>query len=159
MARLFGLFADLAGRAVLVIGGGSVATRKVAALLEADARAVRTEITDNLYLRVVDVAEARRARQYAAPLDLVLEVQDPLLEQNTGRYHLQAKDHEVQVERVDDEPDVGLGILELSTAYLGGVPLAELHRVGRIAEHSPGAVAAASAAFGWHRAPWCPDHF
>lgn len=38
MARLFGLFADLAGRAVLVIGGGSVATRKVAALLEADAR-------------------------------------------------------------------------------------------------------------------------
>ena len=33
MARLFGLFADLADRDVLVVGGGSVATRKVTALL------------------------------------------------------------------------------------------------------------------------------
>ena len=37
MPRLYGLFADLSGRQVLVVGGGKVAERKVAALLEAGA--------------------------------------------------------------------------------------------------------------------------
>ncbi len=36
--RLFPLFADLAGRAVLVVGGGAVAARKIHALLEAGAQ-------------------------------------------------------------------------------------------------------------------------
>ena len=52
-----------------------------------------------------------------------------------------------------------MGILELGTIYLGGVPLTHLHRARRVTEHTPGAVAAASTAFGWHRAPWCPDMF
>ena len=52
-----------------------------------------------------------------------------------------------------------MGILELGTIYLGGVPLEQLHRVRRVTEHTPGAVEAATAAFAWHRAPWCPDMF
>jgi hypothetical protein len=52
-----------------------------------------------------------------------------------------------------------MGVLELGSIYLGGVPLKDLHRVRRIAEHTHGAVAAATTAFGWHRAPWCPDMF
>ena len=38
MAALFPLFADLAGRTVLVVGGGAVARRKVEALLAAAAQ-------------------------------------------------------------------------------------------------------------------------
>ena len=132
--------------------------------LVADARAVETSITDNLYVRVVDVEAALRARKYAAGVDLVLEVVDPLLPANTGRYRLVTGDGPgreltAEVTRTTADPDLTLGILELGTIYLGGVPLEQLHRVRRVTEHTPGAVEAASAAFGWHRAPWCPDMF
>lgn len=49
-ARLYPIFADLAGRPVLVVGGGGVAERKVAALLEAgaDVHVGAPEFTPNL---------------------------------------------------------------------------------------------------------------
>jgi len=129
----------------------------------ADARAVGTSITDNLYLRVVDVEAALAARQYAAGVDLVIEVDDPILPANTGCYRIVTdgapEGSSAQVTRVTSAPDISMGILELGTVYLGGVPLTDLHRVRRVTEHTPGAVAAASTAFGWHRAPWCPDMF
>jgi predicted acetyltransferase len=127
--------------------------------LVANARAVETKVTDSLYLRVVDVEAALRARRYAADVDLVLEVEDALLPQNSGRYRLVTADGVAEVSRVSTAPDVSMGILELGTIYLAGVPLSQLHRVQRVAEHTPGAVDAADAAFGWHRAPWCPDMF
>ena len=131
--------------------------------LVADARAVRTSIIDSLYVRVVDVVGALTARKYAAAVDLVIEIDDPVLPANTGRYRIVTdgtpEGSSAEVSRVTSDPDISLGVLELGTAYLGGVPLVDLHRVGRVAEHTPGAVAAASAAFGWHRAPWCPDMF
>lgn len=131
--------------------------------LVTDARAVETEITDNLYLRIVDVEAALRARRYAAGVDLVIEVDDPLLAANSGRYRLvtdgDPEGATAEVTRVDTKPDISMGILELGTIYLGGVALADLHRVRRVCEHTPGAVAAASTAFGWHRMPYCPDMF
>lgn len=127
--------------------------------LVADARAVVTEITDNIYLRIVDVVAALQARRYAAEIDTVIEVADPLLPANSGRYRLRAGAHGATVTRVKTAPDLSLSILELGTGYLGGVPLSDLHRVGRVTEHRAGAVDAASTAFGWHRAPWCADNF
>jgi predicted acetyltransferase len=131
--------------------------------LMADARAVETTITDNLYVRVVDVAAALRARKYAAGVDLVIEVDDPILPANSGRYRLVTdggpEGAEAEVTRVETRPDISMGVLELGTIYLGGVPLSDLHRVDRVREHTPGAVAAASTAFGWHRMPYCPDMF
>jgi len=131
--------------------------------LVADARAVRTSIIDSLYVRVVDVVGALTARKYAAAVDLVIEIDDQVLPANTGRYRIVTdgtpEGSSAEVSRVTSDPDISLGVLELGTVYLGGVPLIDLHRVGRVAEHTPGAVAAASAAFGWHRAPWCPDMF
>ncbi len=131
--------------------------------LVTDARAVGTSVTDSLYVRVVDVVAALTARTYAAGVDLVIEVDDPLLPENSGRYRLvtdgAAEGSSAEVTRVTSAPDVSMGVLELGTIYLGGVPLSDLHRVGRVTEHTSGAVAAASTAFGWHRAPWCPDMF
>jgi predicted acetyltransferase len=131
--------------------------------LVADARAVTTSITDNLYVRVVDVQAALTARKYAAGVDLVIEVDDPILPANSGRYRIvtdgDPEGARAQVTRVTTRPDISMGILELSTIYLGGVNLTDLHRVRRVTEHTRGAVTAASTALGWHRAPWCPDMF
>ena len=131
--------------------------------LVTDARAVATSVTDNLYVRVVDVETALGARKYAAGVDLVIEVDDPLLPANTGRYRLvtdgEPGGSSAGVTRVTSAPDISMGVLELGSIYLGGVPVKDLHRVRRVNEHTAGAVAAASTAFGWHRAPWCPDMF
>ena len=131
--------------------------------LVTDARAVETSITDNLYLRVVDVEAALRARKYAAGLDMVIEIEDPLLPANSGCYRLvtdgDPEGATAEVTRVDAKPDITMGVLELGTIYLGGPALTHLHRVRRVTEHTQGAVAAASTAFGWHRAPYCPDMF
>ena len=131
--------------------------------LVSDARAVETSITDSLYVRIVDVEGALRARRYAAGVDLVIEVDDPLLPANSGRFRLvtdgDPEGAEAEVTRVDSKPDLSLGILELATVYLGDTSLTDLHRVNRVHEHTPGAVAATSTAFGWHRKPYCPDMF
>ena len=131
--------------------------------LVADARSVETQLTDNLYLRITDVEAALRARQYAAGIDVVLEIDDPLLPGNSGRYRVvtdgDPAGSTAEVTRVTTTPDLSMGVLELASIYLGGVPLTQLHRVRRVVEHTPGAVDATSTAFGWHRAPWCPDMF
>ena len=128
-----------------------------------DARAVRTDLTDNLYVRIVDVEAALRARSYAAGVDLVVEVEDPILPANSGCWRIvtdgSPEAAPAEVTHVSGKPDLSLGILELGTIYLGGVALSTLQRAGRVTEHTPGAVAAASTAFGWHRAPYCPDMF
>ena len=53
-----------------------------------EARAVGTSISDGLYVRIVDVQAALAARQYAAGVDLVIEVDDPILPDNTARYRI-----------------------------------------------------------------------
>lgn len=127
--------------------------------LVADARAVRTETTDNLYIRVVDVVAALAARSYLSDIDVVIGVSDPLLPANDGNFRVRTGEQGATVGRTRTQQDLSLSILELGTAYLGGTSLEQLHRAGRVIEHTPGALRAASTAFGWTREPWCPDSF
>ncbi|WP_353648086.1 GNAT family N-acetyltransferase [Nakamurella sp. A5-74] len=127
--------------------------------LVTDARAIRTEISDNLYLRVVDVAAALAARTYRTDFDVVLQVSDPLLAGNNGRFRVRGGPAGATVTRARGAADLELGILELGAVYLGGVSLELLHRSGRIREHTPGSASATSLAFGSDLAPFCPDHF
>ena len=127
--------------------------------LVTDARAITVRPSDALWVRLVDVGRALSARRYPAPIDLVFEVRDPFCEWNTGRWHLWGHPAGAFCDRTDRDPDIVLGIEELSAAYLGGVSLASLQAAGRVREISPGAVTLASTAFGWPVTPWCPDEF
>jgi predicted acetyltransferase len=127
--------------------------------LLADHRALHARPVDALWVRLVDVGRALSARRYPSPIDLVLEVRDEFCEWNTGRWHLWGHPAGAFCDRTDRDPDISLGVEELSAAYLGGVSLASLQAAGRVREISPGAVVNASTAFGWPVAPWCPDEF
>ncbi|WP_119291788.1 GNAT family N-acetyltransferase [Streptomyces sp. YIM 130001] len=125
--------------------------------LLADPRAARTTVTDNLWVRLVDVDRALTARRYATPLDLVLEVQDTFCPWNAGRHRLSADGDFVSCERTRAPADLRVTSAELGAAYLGGTTLSSLAAAGRVEELRPGAATAASLAFRGERAPFHPS--
>jgi predicted acetyltransferase len=127
--------------------------------LLADPRAWHAQPSDALWVRLVDVGRALSARRYPARIDLVFEVRDRFCEWNDGRWHLWGHPAGAFCDRTDRDPDIVLGIEELSAVYLGGVSLATLQAAGRVTEISPGAVTLAATAFSWPVSPWCPEEF
>lgn len=121
-----------------------------------DPRSAAPRLADNLWVRVVDVAAALAARRYAADVDLVVHVTDARLQDNAGHWRLRASAFgAARAERTEDAADLSLDVRELGAAYLGGTSLAALAAAGLVVEHTPGALARASTAFGWPVAPVC----
>ena len=118
-----------------------------------DPRALGARLVDGVWVRVVEVGAALAARRYAAGVDLVIDVTDPILGENTGRWRLTGDASTASCTRTDAAPDLSCAVTDLGAVYLGGPSWAALGAAGRVREHRPGALAAASAAFGWHRAP------
>lgn len=112
-----------------------------------------------LWVRVVDVAGALESRRYAAPVDVVLEVTDAVIPDNTGRWHLAGNGSSAKCQPTGAAPDLSVDVRDLGAAYLGGTSLATLAAAGRVTEHRPGTLGAASVAFGWHRAPQSVEVF
>jgi predicted acetyltransferase len=118
----------------------------------ADPRRLRLKLTDGLWLRLVDLASALRARAWGADDSLVLEVSDAFCAWNDGRYRTDGS-------KVDADPDLVLTAADLASAYLGGVDIHALAAAGRIEERTNGAVARAAAMFRTPLPPYCPEVF
>jgi predicted acetyltransferase len=114
---------------------------------------------DSLWVRLVDVPTALAARRYAAPVDAVLEVTDPLLPDNTGRWHLTGDPRGGSCRRTDAPADLACEVRDLGAAYLGGTSLASLATAGRVRELRGGTLPQVSTAFGWHRPPSAVEVF
>ncbi|MEU9251244.1 GNAT family N-acetyltransferase [Streptomyces sp. NPDC048270] len=128
--------------------------------LVSDVRRSKPSVRDSLHVRLVDVAAALTARTYAAPLDLVLEVEDAFCPWNEGRWRLVADGEGAAVcTRTAEPADLELSVRELGSAYLGGTALASLAAAGLVRELRPGAVVRASRAFAGDVAPWLPHGF
>ncbi|MFD3760271.1 GNAT family N-acetyltransferase [Streptomyces sp. NPDC058622] len=128
----------------------------VAQLLPDPRAAALVTTADFLWVRVLDVVRALRARTYAVPGVLVLEVTDAAGLAD-GRYRLDAA--KGACERTADPVDLRLEVSALGSLYLGDESAVRLAQLGRIAEERPGAVALADAVFRTARRPWCPDVF
>ncbi|MEV6299818.1 GNAT family N-acetyltransferase [Actinoplanes sp. NPDC051861] len=107
-------------------------------------------LLDGLWIRVIDVPRALAARRYAAPVDVVLDVTDPILTQNTGRWRLTGGPDGATCERTSDPADLACSITELGAAYLGATSLASLAAAGRVRQLTANDP---TVAFGWHRRP------
>jgi predicted acetyltransferase len=123
-------------------------------------RRLGARMSDNLWVRLVDVPSALAARRYAAAGRLVLEVADPFCPWNGGGYALEAtEDGAAVVNPTTDAAEIACTASDLGATYLGGTSFRELHRAGRVEERAEGALARADAMFGWDPAPWSPYEF
>jgi predicted acetyltransferase len=126
--------------------------------MASDPRQLGGHIADALWLRVVDLAHALRSRAYSGPADAVLEVTDPLLPANTGRWRLTVTEGSATCAPSTDPADLRCDIGALGAAYLGGTSFTTLAAAGR-ATGTARILAELSTAFGWHRAPTSPEIF
>ncbi|MFD0903624.1 GNAT family N-acetyltransferase [Actinomadura sediminis] len=111
-----------------------------------------------LWLRLLDVPAALRARSWAVDDAFVLDVADARVPGNRGRWRL-ATGAEPGCERTDEAPDLVLDVADLGAVYLGGTPVRTLVRVGAVAERTPGAAARLDAALAVPFAPYTNDNF
>ncbi|MEV0895710.1 GNAT family N-acetyltransferase [Actinoplanes sp. NPDC049802] len=113
-------------------------------------------LLDALWLRLVDVPAALAARRYATAVDVVLEVTDPILERNSGRWRLTGGPDGAVCVPATGPADVVCSVTDLGTVYLGGTPLSALVASGRarlLTGNDP------TVAFGWHRRPSSTEVF
>ena len=117
---------------------------------------------DNLWVRILDVPAALRARAYAVPGRVVLDVTDEFRPQGAaaGRFALEVTEEgSVHVEPTTSAPDLSLAVTELGAAYLGGVSFASLAAGGLVREETPGAIARADLMFHTEPAPYAMTMF
>jgi predicted acetyltransferase len=118
-----------------------------------------TEVTDHLWVRIVDPAVALAARAYSSDDRIVIELTDPFLPANEGRWSIDGSVDGAEVCRTDAEPDLALSASELGGLYLGGVSATTLERANRMTEVVPGAIERANRFFASTPAPWCRTDF
>lgn len=126
--------------------------------LLADGRQARTtDVSDHVWVRVVDVAAALAARGYGVECRLVLEVAG----EAPGRFVLETGPGEGSCRRArkGEKADLVVGPSELGAIYLGGVRPSELAAAGRVTELRHGALARADQAFAGGQAPFCSIDF
>lgn len=124
-------------------------------LVVADPRRLHLSVSDGLWLRLVDLEAALRARPLRDGEAAVLEVADAFVPRNAGRWSVGAD----AAARTDADADVALDVTDLASAYLGAFTFEQLAASGRARELRPGGLARATSLFSTPMPPFCPEGF
>jgi predicted acetyltransferase len=127
--------------------------------LLADPRQLRASLTDELWVRLVEVDRALTSRAYASPVDVVIEVEDDVCPWNARRWRLSADATGAECKPVEDEPDMSVPVSSLGSAYMGDGLLTAQLDAGLLREHAPGAVRRLATAMSWSPKPWAGLNF
>jgi predicted acetyltransferase len=109
---------------------------------------------DALWIRLVDVPAALAARPYDGD-PVVIEVRDPLLDTNSGRYRVSPHG----TERTEAAAELTMDVDVLAMLYLGAWRATDLVGAGRITAVDPTAAARADRLFAHDRQPWSGTFF
>ena len=123
-------------------------------LMVEDARRLHLRLSDGLWLRLVDVEAALKARSFASEDSVVLELRDEFCPWNAGRWRV---GHEVA--RTDAKPELELDVRDLASVYLRAFDFRQLAVAQRVRELRDGALDRATALFRTERPPFCPEEF
>jgi predicted acetyltransferase len=115
-----------------------------------DSYAVRSERDDELWVRVVDVPTALAGRTYNAAPPVVIEVVDPLLPTNSGRYRIGRQG----MEPTSAASDLTVTADVLAMLYLGTWQASTLAAIGRLTVANPDALPAADRLFATDQPAW-----
>lgn len=102
-------------------------------------------LTDNLWLRIVDLPAAVAERGHATDVDVVVAVTDPVIGEQAGTWRWTATDGAGRLQPTDAVADLSLDIGDLGAVWLGGQTLAARAAAGFVTG-DPAAVAALDAA-------------
>lgn len=127
--------------------------------LVANHPSLECSVSDAIQVRLIDIPRALSQRRYSADVDVVLEVTDDFLPENSGRFRLRGGLDHASCEITTDDADIALTVRDLGSIYMGGVSLQVLVNAGLVTELRAGAVQRAAVAFGWPVAPSAPDDF
>lgn len=103
-------------------------------------------VSDDLWLRIVDLPTAVAERGHAADLELVVEVGDAILPENAGTWRWTARDGVGRLVRQDGPADLTLDVADLAALWLGDQSVGARTMAGYVTEHRAGAVAQLDAA-------------
>lgn len=125
-------------------------------LMLADPRDVTVDgVTDETWLRIVDVPAALAARSWGDARPVLLGVHDPLRPGNTGVYRI----GDGPAERVSGDPQIECDVAGLAAAYLGDRAPSLLVATGWWRASDPAAAARADTLFATGSTPWCGTYF
>lgn len=121
-------------------------------------RANHEQITEALYVRILDVCKAIAGRKYYATGDFIVRLEDDLLP-NTGTWRFSLSPEGGTAKRLDEtiEADISLDIRALAGIWLGGYPLNAFVGAGLAIIHNPASFIPFHQAFHSPVAPWCPE--
>jgi predicted acetyltransferase len=122
-------------------------------------RQTSLQVSDAMWVRILDLPAALTGRTYSREIDVVLEVTDKAFEQNAGTWRLSGGPDGATCERTNGPPDLTVDVRSLGAVLLGGPTLQSHSDAGWLEEHTAGSVSATSDAFTAIRAPYCPFVF
>ncbi len=115
-------------------------------LWRAEERPHGSGVSDDLWLRIVDLPAAVAERGHAADLDLTIEVTDATLPENAGTWRWTARGGVGHLARAEGAADLALDVADLGALWLGDQSPGARSRAGYVTEHRVGAVAELDAA-------------
>lgn len=118
-----------------------------------------TDVSDGLWVRLLDVPAALAARRYERADGLTLEVVDPEARDGRVRLRLDGGPSGATATPTTQSPDLTIGVGALGAAYLGGTRLRDAAAPAGYEEHRSGALARADALFRTADDPWCSTFF